>query len=226
MKIQKGRVTVGKPVNITNRPGYDHQPSFTPDGRAVLFTSLREDKQADTYRSNLKTGRTERLTKTTASEFSPASASGGKTVFTVRVEADQTQQIWQFQADGSSPMLVLNGVKPVEYFAFAGARTVALFVLGTPPTLQMADTGTGRVEVNASNIGRPILKIFGRQAISFMEKEADGVWWIKELDPGTRKVKPIVKALEGSEYFAWTPGRPARSGCRLRSFHGRFHALR
>jgi len=207
IKIQQGRVTVGKPVNITNRPGYDNQPSFTPDGSAVLFTSLREDKQADTYRYELKTGRTERLTKTAESEFSPASAPNGKTFFTVRVEADQTQRLWQFQADGSSPKLVLDGIKPVGYFAFAGSRAVALFVLGTPPTLQLADTATGHAEVIASNIGRQILKIPGRHVISFMEKEADGVWWIKELDPGSRKVKPIVKALEGGEYFAWTPGR-------------------
>ncbi len=121
VKIQKGRITVGKPVNITNRPGYDNQPSFTPDGRAVLFTSLREDKQADTYRYDLKTGRAERLTKTSESEFSAVSAPGGKTFFTVRVEADQTQRLWQFQADGSSPKLVLDAIKPVGYFAFADA---------------------------------------------------------------------------------------------------------
>ncbi|MEO8126803.1 MAG: hypothetical protein ABJF23_28465 [Bryobacteraceae bacterium] len=205
VRIHRGRVTVGQPVNITNRPGYDNQPSFTPDGRGLLFTSIREDKQADIYRYDLKTGQTERLTKTPESEFSPATGSGGKTFFTVRVEADQTQRLWEFQADGSSPKLVLDAVKPVGYFAFADARSVALFILGTPPTLQLADTRTGHSEVIASNIGRPILKIPGRHAISFLEKQADGVWWIKEVDPKTRKVKPIVKALEGSEYFAWAP---------------------
>lgn len=207
LKIHRGRVTVGKPVNITNRPGYDNQPSFTPDERAILFTSLREDKQADTYRYETKTGRTERLTKTPESEFSPFSAPDGKTFFAVRVEADQTQRLWQFQADGSSPKLVLDVIKPVGYFAFANAHFVALFILGKPPTLQLADARNGRAEVIASDIGRPMLKIPGRHAISFLEKQTDGVWWIKELDPTTKKVKPIVKALEGSEYFAWTPDR-------------------
>ena len=84
MKVKKGHVTGGKPANFTNRP------SFTPTGRAVLFTPLREDKQAGTYRYSLKTCQTERLTKTTASEAaSRASAAGGKTFSTVRVEADQ-----------------------------------------------------------------------------------------------------------------------------------------
>jgi len=98
-------------------------------------------------------------------------------------------------------------VKPVGYFAFADPSLVALFILGTPPTLQLADIRTGKAQVIASNIGRPILNIPGRKTISFMEKEADGVWWIKELDAKTRKVKPIGKALEGSDYFAWTPQR-------------------
>src|SRR5476651_321688 len=37
----RGAPTVGPPVNITNNPGYDNQPSFTPDGRSILFTSIR-----------------------------------------------------------------------------------------------------------------------------------------------------------------------------------------
>jgi hypothetical protein len=28
-------ISVGRPTNITNSPGYDNQPSFTPDGRAI-----------------------------------------------------------------------------------------------------------------------------------------------------------------------------------------------
>jgi hypothetical protein len=207
LKIGKGRVSVGSLINITNRAGYDNQPSFTPDGRAILFTTIREDKQADTYRYDLNTGKTERLTNTTESEFSPAIAPDGKTFCTVRVEADQAQRLWRFQADGSGPQLVLQAVKPVGYFAFANTHTVALFILGAPPSLQLADTRTGHAEIIASNIGRPIFKIPGRRAISFMAKEADGIWWIKELDPKTKQVKSIVKALEGSEYFAWTPQR-------------------
>ncbi len=38
-----GRPTIGKPVNITSRPGYDNQPAFTPDSRSILFTSIHED---------------------------------------------------------------------------------------------------------------------------------------------------------------------------------------
>src|SRR5437899_1270507 len=73
--------------------------------------------------------------------------------------------------------------------------------------LQVADIRTGRSDTVASNIGRPIFKLPGRHAISFLQQETDGAWWIKELDPVTRKIKPVVKSLEGSDYFAWTPQR-------------------
>jgi hypothetical protein len=135
-------------------------------------------------------------------------SSDGKSFFTVRVEADQTQRLWRFRSDGTEPQLVLEAIKPVGYFAFAtDSNLAALFILGTPPTLQLAEIGTGKAQVIASGIGRPILNVPGRQTISFMQKESDGVWWIKELDPKTRQVKSILKALEGSEYFAWTPQR-------------------
>ena len=42
------------PVNITNRSGYDNQPSFSKDEKSIYFTSIRNDKQADIYLYNIK----------------------------------------------------------------------------------------------------------------------------------------------------------------------------
>lgn len=198
---------MGTPVNITNRPGYDNQPSFMPGGDTLLYTSIREDKQADTYRYSQITKRSEKLTNTPESEFSPTIAPDGKSFYTVRVEAGQSQRLWRFDLDGTNPQLILPAVKPVGYFAFADSLTVALFILGTPHTLQLADIVTGRIETVASDIGRSIWKVPGRRSISFVQKETDGVSWIKEVDPRTRKVRTIAKALEGSDFFAWTPKR-------------------
>ena len=50
LSMQNGEPVIGAPVNITHRPGYDNQPSFTPDSRAILFTSTHEDGQSDIYR--------------------------------------------------------------------------------------------------------------------------------------------------------------------------------
>ena len=47
LSIRDGKVEIGKPINISNSPGYDNQPSFTPDGAAVLFTSVRGGRKPD-----------------------------------------------------------------------------------------------------------------------------------------------------------------------------------
>ena len=41
-----GANPVGRPANITNNPGYDNQPSFTPDGAGIFFTSIRGPSHA------------------------------------------------------------------------------------------------------------------------------------------------------------------------------------
>ena len=43
--VEDGKVEIGKPINISNSTGYDNQPSFTPDGATVLFTSVRGDRK-------------------------------------------------------------------------------------------------------------------------------------------------------------------------------------
>lgn len=52
-----GKLKLGQPVKISTWAGYNNQPSFLPDGRSLLYTSIR-DKQADIYRYDLRTAST------------------------------------------------------------------------------------------------------------------------------------------------------------------------
>src|SRR5262245_8822220 len=70
LTMQGGRPVVGTAVNITNAPGYDNQPSFTPDSRSILFTSNRDGRQTDIYRYDVASKSTTRVTNTTESEYS------------------------------------------------------------------------------------------------------------------------------------------------------------
>src|SRR5436305_12884434 len=62
LTVEDGTITVGKPENMTKSPGYDNQPAFTPEGDAVLFTSVRGGKQTDIYRYDLATPETTPVT--------------------------------------------------------------------------------------------------------------------------------------------------------------------
>ena len=54
--------TVAARIDITNSPGYDNQPSFTPDGTGILFTSIRGGgAQTHIYRYDIAAAATARV---------------------------------------------------------------------------------------------------------------------------------------------------------------------
>jgi hypothetical protein len=201
-----GAFQFGEIQNITQREGYDNQPFFTSEGQSLLYTSIREDNQADIYRYDIADSSISKITFTPESEYSPTVMPDGKHFSVVRVEADSTQRLWKFPLAGGEPILVLPDVKPVGYHAWADEKTVMLFVLGNPPTLRLADTRTGKAEIIIENIGRSLHKTPKREAISFVHKTSETEWHIKQLDLKKREATLLTKTLSGREDYAWAPG--------------------
>ena len=190
--------------NISARPGYDNQPSFTPDSRAVLFT-VQSDGQTDIYRWDVGAATPVRVTSTPESEYSATVMPGGERFSVIRVEADSTQRLWSFRMDGTGPELVLEDVAPVGYHAWLDDSTLGLFVLGQPPTLRIADARTGEARVAAHGIGRSLHRVPGRPAVSFLHRDG-GLDRIRTLHPARSTAADLVAPVEGSQDYAWTPG--------------------
>jgi dipeptidyl aminopeptidase/acylaminoacyl peptidase len=206
VKVERETPTIGTPLNITARPGYDNQPSFTSDDKGVYFTSVRDDAQADIYRYDIATGRTTRVTTTAPeSEYSATEIDDGRAISVVRVERDSTQRLWRFPLNGSAPSVILERVRPVGYHAWADDHTLALFVLGSPNSLQLADARSGSSDTIATGIGRSLHRIPGTSRISFVRKVAATEWWIESLDPATRTTTRLVRLPENVEDYAWFP---------------------
>ncbi len=220
LQTRNGRLQVSRPVNITNREGYDNQPAFLPDGTSLLFTSVREGTLPDIFRYNFSDQSIKQVTATAEGEYSPTPIGNGASFSVIRVEADRTQRLWKFAITGDQPQLVLENIKPVGYHCWLDETTLALFVLGEPPTLQLADTRTGKAEIIEHNIGRSLQKHPLRAALTFVHKVSESEWWIKELDLKSRTVKPIIKTLAGNEDFVWTPAGVVlmASGAKLYQF--------
>ena len=105
---------------------------------------------------------------------------------------------------------MLTNIKPVGYHAWVDDHTLALFVLGLPATLQLADPSTGAAEILVTGSGQSIQKIPGGGTISFVERTtANGLVTlsIRELDPKTKRITPLVDAVAGAREAdcAWTP---------------------
>lgn len=188
-------------------PGYDNQPFFTPDGKAVLFTSERASDQTEIFRYDLVTGEVQRLTDTWESEYSPTPLPGGG-FSVVRVEPDGTQRLWRFDATGTKASLVLPNVPGVGYHAWGGKDQgrLALFILGEPPTLQIAEVAAGTAKMAVSDIGRALHPIPGRPAWSFVAPR-DGRAWVQEISWETGEVRPVAPTLtaDGDHDLAWMP---------------------
>jgi hypothetical protein len=206
LHVTNGKVIVGTPLNVTARPGYDNQPFFLPSGHAFLYASVRKDRQADIYRYDLDRKISTRVTSTRESEYSPTPLPKGAGFSVVRVEADSTQRLWAFDADGTHPRLVVDSIKPVGYHAWADDHTLVLFVLGTPATLQIADARSpgARGTVVAHDIGRSLQRIPGRAAVSFVQRDSVAGNWLEEIDVSTRQVTKLVKTPAGADFFVWT----------------------
>ncbi len=195
----------GTPRNLTARPGYDNQPAFAPDGGTIYYTSERGG-QTDIYRVDLSSGQSVRVTDTPESEYSPTFMPDGRHLSVIRVERDSTQRLWSFTLAGAAVAPVLERIKPVGYHAWLDAGTVFVFVLGNPATLQRATVSSGKSEVLARDIGRTILRIPGRRAISFAQRDtAGGPLTLRELDLATGAVRSIAALPRGNEFVAWTP---------------------
>lgn len=194
--------SVGVPANVSRRAGYDNQPAFAADGRALFFTRIGADAQADIWRSDFGTGRTEPVRITSESEYSAAPTRTGDALTVVRVEADSTQRLWRLPLGPGAPTVVVPDVKPVGYFTFPTDSTVAMFVLGSPATLQLATLGQPGTRTHARNIGRSLHTIPGTSHVSFVQKGGNR-WFIVRLDPVSGAQDTIVSTLPRREDYAW-----------------------
>lgn len=204
----------GAATDISNNPGYDNEPSFTPDGKAILFVSDRDGKQTDIFRYDLATKALTQLTHTPESEYSPLVMPDGKTFSVIRVEADGTQRLWRFDLDGSNPRVLLEGVKGVGYQAWLDATHVAVFIVGAngqSNTLQLVDVTTGATRLIDSNPGhglaiRPVPRSSSLPpTLTYVCKTDPAHWVVKEFSVANPTPIVLMDALAGSEDLAWDP---------------------
>ncbi len=210
-----------KPVNITKRYGYDNQPSFTLDGKKILFSSVGEDNQSDIFVYHLEKKKTEQLTYTPESEFSPEVMDDKKSFSVVMVEEDSTQRIWKYPLYGhNTPMTMMQHVDSIGYYSWFYKELLAYFKITDPPTLEIVVTDRQKPQVVAENIGRCIRKIPNELAVSFLDKSREGDWRIKKVDTGLQ-VHEIARNWSTSEDHCWTP-----NGILLATYYDRIYALK
>lgn len=140
-KIEKkeGKYSFSNPLNITNRAGYDNQPTFTPDGKSILYVCIDSTKQAEIYKYSISKKMAVNLTKSKVGEYSPTIIPAGNGFSSVVVEKDSSQRVWQFNLDGTFKSIVHEGTDSIGYHAWLNSDTLMYYKLTEPHSLRVLD---------------------------------------------------------------------------------------
>ena len=193
-----------QPVSVER--DYDNQPFYTPDGKSILFTAIRDGKQTDIYEFDRASRKSKPLITTPEGEYSPTITPDGTGISVIRVEPDKTQRLWRFDRSGGSGAVVLPDLKPIGYHVWIDGDQLALFVLGPPATLHLARVSTGKSDTLARDIGRSLQRIPGGRLVSFVMREtppaaapaATAEYWVNALNPQTGAITALTKVAPGS----------------------------
>lgn len=199
-----GGLTVDEPVNVTNRPGYDNQPWFLPDGRAFLFVA-QHDGQTDVFRYDLRRRTAARLTSTPESEYSPMLTPDGTAITVVRVEADSSQHLWLFSRAGAAIRRAPGDVVAVGYYGRTDDRSYVMFLADSVQSLVISDLRRGRVtRVGRRLAGSAPQRIPRSRDVSVVRIDSGRGRWIERLDLKSGRLTPIVATRGDSPHYAWT----------------------
>ncbi len=211
-----GELVEGSFVRVTDRDLYDNQPSFLNDN-TLLFTSMKRgagtDSTTEIVRYDLATKTSGTLIDTSESEYSPTKIPGRAAISMVRDYGEQKQQLWSVEladsGESKAEKNLLPGINPIGYHAWVDERRVLLFVLGEPPTLQVATLGPQAGRVLAKNPGRALARIPDSRLMSFVHKVSEEEWWLCSVDVDATADGPQIERLlqmpQGSEDYTWSP---------------------
>ena len=202
MRYENGIYSFTKPVNMTQRKGYDNQPSFSADGSVFYFVSINKDTtQSDIYQCDLKTKIIKSFTKTPTSEYSPKLTPNRKGLSVVRVDADSGQRFYVIPLSNARVAHHFDHTDSIGYYSWRNDTILAMFILGTPPTLQVVNLRSGERNVFATSIGRCLKTSPDGQILYFVYKSDSTRWMIRSYNFSTDAIQAIVPTIDRSEDF-------------------------
>lgn len=202
MKEKKGKLTLSKGKNVTNRKGYDNQPAFFNND--YIMYSAYENGQNDIMIVDLYEDKVTNLTNTSTSEYSPFPLERYNSFAAVRVEEDKTQRLWMFPIEGKeAPRLIFEKIAPVGYFAW-NQDQILMFVLGQPASLVLANPNDVDDKIITSNIGRTIKNVPNTTSFCFERIGDDRSSSIYTVNNDGSNMSLVIKKPEGSSDWAIT----------------------
>lgn len=210
--------SVSNPRNVTNRPGYDNQPWFTADSQSFLFTANGKPDRTDVFEYFIATGETKQVTDSADQEYSPQSSPDNQTISYVTDGATANQSVW-FTKRGSEEQDWLLGKQgerePIGYYSWNRKTGYILYWSRYGHSIRLVHESkelnhyvTGNAPPSTPHI---IPESFyktndGPARFSFLHRQANGQTWLKELDPESLAIRPLITVRGSNNNYCWTAG--------------------
>lgn len=195
--------------NITDRPGYDNQPWFTPNSQSVLYTANGKPDRTDVFEYFIEEAETRQVTDSINQEYSPQISPDNQTLSYVTDGATANQSVWSMKRDGSQESWLMQHLgerEPVGYYSWNHANGYILFWsrYGFNIRLIHQDRRVSHYVAGNTPPASPWI-IPNTEKFSFVHQQANGQIWIKELEPESRAIRPLVMIQGTNNNYGWAP---------------------
>jgi len=186
--------------NISNRKGYDNQPSFSPDGKKLFYVSMVENQQTDIVSYDLKRKKITSVTRTDESEYSPVNYLNNETLSAVVVEKDSAQRIHFIDVLTGNHTKRLD-IDSIGYYHFVNSDTVVYYKLTAPHSLRFYVQSSKEDKLICTSPTRSIKKI-NRHEFLFGIKDSLKVVYYR-YDFLLRKAEKLAQAPVEADDALW-----------------------
>jgi len=204
---KEGKYSFEKPLNVTNRKGYDNQPSFSSDGKVMYYASNKDSNQTDIFVYNFKNKTTQSLCQTIESEYSPTLTNDKRFLTCVTVLKDSSQKLVNYDIENKiAPIEIsdkINNPDSVGYFTWLNKDTVLYYKLTNPHSLRAWNIHTNKDVWICDNPTRAFKK-FGNssQFIYGLKKDSSSVEF-RIYNPTLKESKIYASYPSLNEDFVW-----------------------
>ena len=187
------------PINISQNPGYDNQPSFW-DNDHLLYTRTRTG-QTDIVRYNLNSKKTEWLCDTPqGSEYSPLRIPESEAFSAIRLDTTGLQRLYRYTHDGKDELL-FSPLK-IGYQHWVSATTLLCTVLVEDHMNLMLVQPNSSAKLITEKVGRSLHRIPKTAQFSFIQQK-EGKSILSSFDLITQNIEPLLTLPERVQDVAW-----------------------
>jgi hypothetical protein len=203
LEIGSENISVASPVNISNNPGYDNQPSFLEDG--TLLYSRTRNGQTDIARYNPENGTTSWISNTLGgSEYSPLKIPGREAVSAIRLDTTGLQRLYAYPLQGGDPTLLVEGLKIGYHLWVSQELLVCTVLVEDRMDLVVVNFKDDSRHTFQKDVGRSLMKIPKSGRISYLTRENDTMV-VKAMDPVSGATELINTLPDEVQDLVWLP---------------------